>query len=316
VNQDLVMTVTGPMTAEELGVTDAHDHLFLRSVALAGHEFDDPERAIAEAREGQASGLHTIVDLTPIGLGRRPDLLRQVSTATGMPIIGATGFHRDAHYADGHWVYAAGEELLLDRMLSDIERGMHPCDWDGDRTLDPARAGVIKAGGSYHHLSAAEARRLAAIAEAGRRTGVAIVAHTEVGTHGHEIVDLLTDRGVAADRVALAHLDRNPDVELHAEIAGRGVYLEYDTVGRTKYHPDSVVLDLIEEMVTRGYANRLLLGLDLGRRDYFRSYGGGPGLRYLMTAFVPRLRLRLGDEVVHRILVANPARAFAIHRSG
>ena len=75
---------------------------------------------------------------------------------------------------------------------------------------------------------------------------MAIVAHTEIGTYGHEIVDLLTAEGAAPGRIALAHLDRNPDVELHAEIASRGVYLEYDTIGRTKYHPDSVVLDLIE----------------------------------------------------------------------
>jgi phosphotriesterase-related protein len=307
-----VMTVTGPIAADALGVTDAHDHLFLSSPALAGHEFDDPQRAIEEVRDGQASGLQSIVDLTPIGLGRRPGLLREVSAATGVPILGATGFHRDAHYADGHWVYAASEELLLERMLADIEQGMHPRDWVDDAPLDPARAGVIKLGGSYHHLSDAEARRFTAAAEATRRTGVAIVAHTEVGTFGNEIVDLLTAGGANPGRIALAHLDRNPDVELHAEIASRGVYLEYDTIGRTKYHPDSVVLDLIEEMVGLGHGERLLLGLDLGRRDYFRAYGGGPGLRYLMTSFVPRLRRRVGDDMVGKILVANPARAFTV----
>ena len=55
-----------------------------------------------------------------------------------------------------------------------------------------------------------------------------------------------------------------------------------------------------------------MLGLDLGVRDYFRSYGGGPGMRTLMTTFVPRLRRRIGDEPTDAILVANPARAFAI----
>jgi predicted metal-dependent phosphotriesterase family hydrolase len=54
-----------------------------------------------------------------------------------------------------------------------------------------------------------------------------------------------------------------------------------------------------------------MLGLDLGMRDYFRSYGGGPGMTYLMDTFVPRLRRRIGDEAVEAILVANPARAFA-----
>jgi phosphotriesterase-related protein len=88
--------------------------------------------------------------------------------------------------------------------------------------------------------------------------------------------------------------------------------LEYDTPGRIKYRPDSQLLDLMEGMVAAGHADRLLLGLDLGQRDYFRAYGGGPGLTYLMTAFVPRLRKRIGEDAVHTILVANAARAFAM----
>jgi 5-phospho-D-xylono-1,4-lactonase len=65
-------------------------------------------------------------------------------------------------------------------------------------------------------------------------------------------------------------------------------------------------------MVGAGYSHAMLLGLDLGQRDYFRSYGGGPGLRYLMGTFVPRLRGRIGEDVVRQILVDTPARAFAM----
>jgi predicted metal-dependent phosphotriesterase family hydrolase len=35
-------------------------------------------------------------------------------------------------------------------------------------------------------------------------------------------------------------------------------------------------------------------------------------MRYLMETFVPRLQRRIGDEAVQKILVANPARAFAL----
>jgi hypothetical protein len=35
-----------------------------------------------------------------------------------------------------------------------------------------------------------------------------------------------------------------------------------------------------------------------------------------MTAFVPRLRRRLGDTAVDRILVSNPARLYAIPGAG
>ncbi len=76
------------------------------------------------------------------------------------------------------------------------------------------------------------------------------------------------------------------------------------------------MLDLIERVVGAGHLERIVLGLDLGARDYLRAYGGGPGQRYLMRTFVPRLRRRLGDEALHRILVANPAAFYAIAGAG
>lgn len=307
------MTVTGRVPASALGVVDAHDHLFLRTPALPGDEFADLERTTAEAAAGRASGLGTIVDVTPIGLGRRPADLRAVSAATGLHIVGATGFHRDAHYPDGHWVHEASVDLLAERVVSDLVDGMHPGDWlDPSAAPDAAQAGVIKVGASYHSASDGERRRLEAAAIGCLRGGVAILVHTEIGTFGHEIIDILGGHGVAPDRVILGHMDRNPDAELHAEIATRGAWLEYDTIGRTKYRPDSEILDLIEAVAGAGHLHRLMLGLDMGRRSMLTAYGGGPGIRYLMDRFVPRLRRRIGDDAVGRILVTNPARAFAL----
>ncbi len=305
--------VNGPVAAGQLGITDAHDHLFLRSPALAGQEFDDPDKIAREMAEAADGGVRTIVEATPIGLGRRPELMRRVSAQTGVTVIAATGYHRDAHYPAGHWVHDAAEETLLAHMLTDIEQGMHPADWlDPDLPLDAAHAGVIKVGASYQHVSRGERRRLAAAGRASAATGVAILAHTEVGTVGDEVIDCLAVGGASAERIVLAHLDRNPDAELHADLAARGVFLEYDTLGRTKYHPDSVLLDLIEAVIAAGYGDRILLGLDLGRRDYLRAYDGGPGMRYLMGTFVPRLERRVGADATRRILVDNAARAYAV----
>ncbi len=313
VREGQVVTVAGPLPASALGVTDAHDHLFLRSPALPGEGFDDLGAAVAEVREAQATGLASIVEMTPIGCGRRPDLMRAVSEATGMPVIAATGYHRDAHYPEGHWVHEASVETLAERIVTDLRDGMHPADWlDVSLSLDPARAGVIKAGASYQRITASEGRRLEAAAIGHRHTGATILVHAEVGTCGHEIVDLLTAHHVPPGSILLAHMDRNPDPELHAEIAARGVTLEYDTIGRIKYRPDSDLLDLIGSVVDAGHLERIVLGLDLGRRDYFRAFGGGPGMRYLMATFVPRLRRRIGEAAVETILVANPARAFAL----
>jgi len=306
-----VITVLGPIPSTQLGVTDAHDHLFLRSPALAGQEFEDVDSATKEVASGKISGLQAIVEVTPIGLGRHPAGLRAVANATGVHVVAATGYHRDAHYPEGHWVREASVELLTERILDDLQQGMHPDDWLSSAPPDPARAGVIKAGASYQRISRLEERRLMAAAMASRQTGAPILVHTEIGTCAHDIVDLLLREGVAANRVILAHMDRNPDVELHSAVAERGVKLDYDTPGRIKYRPDSQLLDIIEGMVSAGHAGSIMLGLDLGQRDYFRAYGGGPGLTYLMDTFVPRLRKRVGSEVVDRVLVANPAEAFS-----
>jgi 5-phospho-D-xylono-1,4-lactonase len=308
-----VVTVTGPMPARMLGVTNAHEHLFLSTPALPGQELDDLDAAIAELKEARAGGLSSVVEMTPIGCGRRPDLLRAAAAAAEVRVIAASGYHRDAHYPPGHWVHDASLDVLAARVVTDLTEGMHPADWlDPSLPLDAARAGVIKAGASYQHISPSEARRLAAVAHASRRTGAAILVHAEVGTCGHEIVDTLSAEGIAPDRIILSHMDRNPDPELHTDIASRGVWLEYDTVGRIKYHPDSTLLDLIEAVAAAGHLERLMLGLDLGRRDYYRAHGGGPGMRYLLGTFAPRLRRRLGDAAADAILVQNPARAFAL----
>src|SRR5690349_23877283 len=40
-------------------------------------------------------------------LFRSPAGMRAVSERTGVHIIAATGYHRDAHYPRGHWVHTA-----------------------------------------------------------------------------------------------------------------------------------------------------------------------------------------------------------------
>lgn len=134
-----------------------------------------------------------------------------------------------------------------------------------------------------------------------------VAVHCEIGTMAYAILDRLAASGVPASRVLLAHLDRNPDPELHADLAARGAWLLYDTVGRVEYRPESALLDLIEAVAATGHGDRLLLGTDVGRRGMLRAYGGGPGMAVLGEQFLPRLAARLGNSFVEQVMVANPA---------
>ncbi len=294
----VVRTVKGDIAPGDLGACDAHEHLFLVTPLQPGDELADVEKAVEEASSLRSVGADALVDWTPIGVGRDLPGLVTVSERTGLHVVAATGLHREAHYAAEDPLRHEGTKQWADRFTADIV--------DAD-----VRCGIVKVGASYHALTAFEWAAIEAAADAHARTGVPIGVHTEHGTMGLELVELLGSLGVPAEAVILAHLDRNPDVGEHDETAATGAWLQLDGPGRAKYWPDSTILALIEALAERGHSHRLLLGGDTGRSSMMRAYGGGPGLDYLFRRFKPRLERELGNELSEKIFVANPARAFS-----
>jgi predicted metal-dependent phosphotriesterase family hydrolase len=82
-------------------------------------------------------------------------------------------------------------------------------------------------------------------------------------------------------------------------------------MARSKYWPDSTILDCPLQVASRGGAERIVLGGDVAWRSSFRAYGDMPGMAYLPERFLPRLWESGGDELVQQILVTNPARYLA-----
>jgi phosphotriesterase-related protein len=299
----VIRTVRGDIDPSGLGPCDAHEHLFLDTPLQPGDTFVDVDAAIAEARTLADAGGRALIDWTPLGLGRSGAGLIAVSEATGLHVVAATGVHRDAHYRPDDPLRAESARRLAARFVAEIQ----------DRLEDggPARAGIIKAGASYHHVTAFEATAFEAAAAAHAATGAPVCVHTQHGTMGLALVERMVRMGVPAERVVLAHVDRNPDAGEHAETAATGAWLQLDGPGRTKYHPDSTILALIADLAERGHASRLLVGGDTGRRSSMRAYGGGPGLDYAFARFKPRLERELGQGLSDAIFVDNPKRAFA-----
>jgi phosphotriesterase-related protein len=293
----VIRTVLGDIAAAEFGPCDAHEHLFLDTPLQPGEGFTDPELNLLELRTLAAAGASAVVDWTPIGLGRDPDHLRSLALSTGLHIVAATGVHRDAHYVASDPLRSRTAMDLAELFIEEISIGM-----DGTDVC----AGIIKAGASYHHVSPFERRIMEAAAQAQVATGAPLCVHTEHGTHGGPLVELLTGLGVPGDRIVLAHLDRNPDVGEHAETAQSGAWLGLDGPGRAKYWPDSAVIGLIESLAERGLADRILVGGDVGRAAMLRAYGGGPGLDYVFARFRPRLARELGEELADTIFIKNP----------
>ena len=158
----IVRTVRGDIAPGELGPCDAHEHLFLVTPLQPGEDFTGVGEAIAEARTLVDAGGRSLVDWTPLGLGRDLDGLVVVSAATGLHIVAATGLHRDAHYTPDDPLRAESAASLAGRFTGELSD----------------RCGIIKVGASYHRLTPFEEKAFAAAAAAHGATGAPVCVHS------------------------------------------------------------------------------------------------------------------------------------------
>lgn len=320
-----IRTTTGDIAPSDLGFCHGHEHTYLRPgpscQVNSALRLDDIERSSLELKSFYVAGGRAVTDCQPIGIERSPSVMRQLSQASEVKIIAATGFHRPCFYPEGHFLHTESVETLAQRVIDEIQTGMW--DYDGygiqqgavqlsDGSQTDIRAGLIKFTSEYHFLPELSRKAAEAACIAHEETHAPIITHTELGTFGLEQVDFAAAHGVKPQSLVLSHLDRNPDRFLHRDILQTGAYVVYDGPGRTKYWPDSVLVDLIVEMVHQGFEKQILLGLDMAPRTMWTQYGGGPGLNYLLNVFLKKLRqAELTEAQINLFTVENPANAFA-----
>ncbi|MGW3117572.1 phosphotriesterase family protein [Streptomyces sp. NPDC001107] len=296
-----VRTVLGDVRPEDLGVCDAHDHLFLRSAQLPGQELNDATAARAELEAFRAAGGASVVQWTPWGMGRRAADLPLLSRAAGVHVVCATGLHQAAHYTPELLDELRGK--LADVFVSELTEGIG---------TSGVRAGLVKVAGGFHTLDAHARWTMTAAAQAHHATGAPITVHLELGTGALDVLDLLCgELGVPPERVILGHLNRSPDLVVQRQAAEAGCWLAFDGPSRAHHATDWRMPDAVRALAEAGFGHRLLLGGDTVVAGA-RSVDGGPGMPYLLRRIRPRLARELGEELINRVLTENPARAFAV----
>ena len=301
-----VRTLDGDVEPSELGIVDYHDHLFQVTPLLPGDELADEARSAREAGELVAAGVGCMVEATPLGLGRRPRAARRISRERGLHVVHTTGVHREAHYPDNSTItsmsIAAMHDLFRDELTVGFEERT-----EGDEAAPP-RAGLLKFGIGYWAWTKFERRALEAVAQVSAELGAPVMVHLEHGSATHEVLSELEGLGCPPTRVALAHIDRNPDPGLHLELAARGAFLGYDGCARYRDWPESTLIECVARVVDGGGGEQVLVGGDVARSTRYVAYGGMPGLAYTYSRYVPRLRSTIGPEACELIIRSNPAR--------
>lgn len=332
-----IETVLGPIDPSELAFVSMHEHVFgdfrvwytpaadahltRREVCMENLGFvhwhtvglednlllDDADLAVEELMRLAPTQMNTIVDLTNSNIGRRVSELPSVSKRSGVHIAVGCGFY--VHESHPPWVEAASaEEIYLavrDELLTGIE----------ETGIRPAIVGEI---GTSEEVTQRERKVLVGCARAAAEAGVCVNVHLDPrGRNALEVVELLSENGLAPEDVVLSHMQNvTDDWGYHLAVAETGAILEYDTFGEEGYYGDLGFaaprdLDrvaLVQRLIEEGHQNQLVLGNDVWLKSRLVHFGGC-GYPHLPTTIVRLLRARgIDDEALETILRRTPIR--------
>jgi phosphotriesterase-related protein len=253
-----INTATGPVDTTALGFTLMHEHIYVLSEGLIQtfpHLWDREARIKAAAdslSEAKKHGVDTIVDLTVLGLGRDVTLAREVSKASGVNVVVATGVY--TYDEVPHYFQHRGVDHMADLFVHDIEQGIQGTD---------IKAGILKVATDEKGVTQGVEMVLRAVARAHRRTGVPISTHTHAATErGLDQQRIFKEEGVDLSRVVIGHSGDTEDVSYLEKLITAGSTVGMDRFGIDSYMPTEKRVATIAKLCERGHATNIVLSHD------------------------------------------------------
>ncbi len=304
--KNCIKTVLGKISVPELGRTLLHEHIICTSPVLFrlyGEKWFAREQVIAESvkklkRAKEKFGLNTVVDGTPLNLGRDMDILKEVSRQSGIHIIASTGmyFYMDFAFA------SVPEEKLADLMTGECLNG---------------NIGFLKCAADREGMTPYIQKLHRITGRVQKATGLPVFVHTCRET-GVEQLKILLDSGADPAKIAMGHCADGMHPEYALELLQYGCYVSIDRIFRRDPDWRKVKTDTVYELIHRGYSGRIVLSHDYicyADECYIGhgiSHHSDPdGLCVIDDLVVPELLARgIPQKTIRQILLDNPAGIF------
>lgn len=302
-----IMTVRGPVDADDLGTVLPHEHLFSNfGLDPADPPVYETQKLMREVLRYVSSvkflGCGTILDCTTQYFGRQPELLKRISEGTRVHVVTNTGYYgaAAARYVPAS-AYDESAGTIASRWVGEFQRGI------GDSGIRP---GFLKLGVDAGPLNAINSKLVRAAAITHRQTGLAIQVHTGDNPESvRQQLAILREEGVSPAAWIWIHANSCAAHAALLEAARSGAWISLDGIspGSVQQH-----LDLIRLFKQEGLLGRVLLSHD---GNSFRANGTRPMKPYsaLFTHFLPALHAAGYTQLEVRLLCqTNPAEAFSL----
>lgn len=310
---DQIMTVSGWVRPDQLGMTLVHEHVLVDFIGAG--ESEPPRYDSGEALRVILPHIHTIRDLgvktfvecTPKYLGRDPELLRRLTEETGMVFITNTGFYgaRNNKFIPEH-VLNMPAEAIAAFWIAEFQQGI-----DGTGI----RPGFIKIGVDKGDLSVFHSTLVKAAALAHKATGLTIMSHTGGSVPAFQQLEILRQEGVLPEAFIWTHAHQEKDLSKHVEAARMGAWISIDGFwGGTEKAEE--LAEMVVNLKKHNCMHRVLLSQDAGWYDPDKP--GGENYQPhtpLFHELIPALnRAGITDADVNKILHVNPGRALTVKK--
>jgi len=344
-------TTAGPLDQSEVGDVLAHHHMFveLGAVPPVAAPEADPEQVYDVigpwVEDAKALGIGVFIEFTPLGVGRRPDIVKFVADRAGLPTMMVTGIYREPFMPP--WVHDASVAEIADFMIEELTVGV------GDTDVP---AGFIKLSQNATGMTLTERKILEAACIASQETDAAIASHiaqwgSTAGPTALAVIDALESFGCPLDetrfiwvhsqldaaapgtRLEIAEpLGADPGIDYLLTALEQGAYVSIDAIG-SGYWTDTyggfdVSIDWIQQFVDAGYGDQIIIGADTGWFDPgfpagFEIEQGEDGkwhaagnlmqdYRSVPAEFVPAMEAAgFSDELIESLMHTNPWNAFS-----
>jgi len=299
-----IRTVLGDISLGKFGLALVHEHVicdFIGADKVSRERYDPKEVfdvMLPYLKEIRQLGVTGFAECTPAYMARDGELLAGLSKASDLHILTNTGLYKEPYLPRYAFEYSADQ--LKDMWTKEIEHGI-----DGT----PIKAGFIKIAVNPGPIIPLQQRIVRAAARCSLSTGAVIACHTASGVAAMHLLRIIGEEGLDPDRLIVVHCDAEEDLKYHLDIARTGAWVEYDAVREENAER---TMRLIGFTAENGFEDQLLLSQDAGWY-HVGEKGGGEirGFGYVVKGFVPTmLRNGFSQELVDKVLIGNPARAF------
>jgi phosphotriesterase-related protein len=126
---------------------------------------------------------------------------------------------------------------------------------------------------------------------------------------------MFLEEGVDPARVVIGHADSYPNLDHYLALLDLGANLEFDFIGHRFAQEEAAeprLVELIVELLERGYGSQLLLSQDVCHNAQLKA-NGGFGYVYLLQHFLPTLRTAaVGEGEIRQMTIDNPRRLLTL----